>query len=232
MSLWSTLPDCGSCLTGLPESAVPVRSKLVFGPPYPGASVVEPATVPPPPLLDPTASERSWALALVRAYRGAVSSRTKKACFVLAKGDITASRYYPMLLSGARKLIEHKLPPAAWAAWSVDVWRSRGEKDAPPLAYVWGAKRIEERRGWFRHEAASYEGGMALYGRAHRTLLAKWNAMAAELMRVVDPADGPKVVERHFPGRSYDALVEAARREAVATNGELQARLESGEWLW
>ena len=232
MSVWTTEGACGLSFGGnRPADAPNPMSNLCFAPPYPGATKIPPALVPEPPLLDPTDGERVWAHTLMAAYRGAVESRTKKRCFVLVRGDLMKSKYAALLVAAARKLIEHKIAPAAWCAWSVDVWRNT-QHGSPPLGMVFGLKRIDERRGWFHSELQNYAGGLTIYGKTYRALLKAWTDMAGELYRLRDSSKAPEVVERYFPGRRYEDLVAAAREEAAATTRRLREAAERGVWLW
>lgn len=206
-------------------------SNLRFAPPFPGSSRLPPATVPAPPLLDPSKSPLALARTLLSAYRGAYQSRYGKPCFILARGDLERSRFFPLLVGAARSFVEHSIPPAAWCAWSLDVWR-KGHDTSPTLSFVFNSRWISQRRGWFRRDASSYVGGLALYGRAHRALLEAWFAMADALYRAPSDAIAEEIVERHFPGRRYDELVAAARREVAETMRRMQDAVEREVWLW
>jgi hypothetical protein len=171
------------------------------------------------------------ARACARAYRGAVQSRFDGPCFVFARGDLTKSKYYVMLVVGARLLIEQEIAPAAWCAWSMDIWKLRsGATKPPPIAWVFSEGRVRERCGWFRSEAASYEGGQALYGREHRRLLARWHRMFGELLRGRDPPE--VIVAQHFPDGSYEHGMKRARKEREETMARLDRMVEHGGWLW
>jgi hypothetical protein len=56
--------------------------------------------------------------------------------------------------------------------------------------------------------------------------------MGYELLRESDSGAAAAIVERWFPGATYDVLVRAATAEAATKTAELRERMESGEWLW
>lgn len=205
-------------------------------PPYPGVAVVMPARIPSPPTLDPSATDREKAQRLAAAYRGALSKRTGKPSFVLSRGDIQRSRFYKLLLGGAAKLIEHELPPTSWALWSVDIWRDYGEgkQKVPPLPWVYGPKRIVERRGWFRRE--SHAGGRVVFGRKHIELLDRYEKMRRALhvaALTTAKVDVSEIVAEHFPtDATYERLVAEARFEAEQKRQRFEERIARGEFLW
>jgi hypothetical protein len=207
-------------------------ARLRAAPPFPGVSVVAPALVPDPPLLDASLSEVARVWKLVRAYRAVVEAKCGERCFAFARGDVRRSSLYRGMANGAAALIEHGIAPIAWAAWTTDVWQRDGNRSAPPVPLVWGAKRIAERRGWFRRESLTYMGGRAVFGPKLRELIRRWHALAGALIRADEPSGGAALVERWFPGTRYDDLVREAKVESARKNAELRARAEDGEWLW
>lgn len=232
MSVWEASASGGQRLSGT-YAGPPLLTRLVAAPPYPGASVVMPATVPDPPLLDPTHTERAHVLNLCFTWRTVLRARMGASWFVKPAIVTPRWRYYKQLANAAEQLIKHSLWPMAWGAWSIDLWKRDGSQDAPPLTVVWAAKRIERLRGWFGKEAQTYLGGRAIFGAKHRDLLRRWTAMGYELIRAGErPEDSARIVERWFPGALYDELVRSARVEAATKTAELRARVDSGEWVW
>ena len=203
---------------------------LQFAPPYPGISVVAPALVPPPPLLDAEWGDEELAAKALDAYRKVAAHRTRRRCFILRSGP---GRFFRLILEGARKMLEFSIPPIAWCAWSWDLWHVRS-RSTPPIHYVFGARRIEQRRGWFRSEALAYLGGAARYGEAHRKLLSRWESMAADLRRTdaKSEAEVRAAIARWFPDGKYERMIAEARAEASAEDARLHEALERGEWLW
>lgn len=204
-------------------------------PEFPGMDLLEPAVVPSPPKLNPDDPDGSWALALVRAYRGAVQSRYNVKSGAFRQNNVATSKYAKALAEAARKLIEYDIPPASWAAFSLDVWRKySGEKASakkpPALQWVFAAKRIEERHGWYKRESSSYTGGRVLFSKSAKELMTRYQSMRLELLHSEDSPGA--VVARHFPDGCYERLLRTAREEAQAERRSLSAALARGEWLW
>ena len=96
-------------------------------------------------------------------------------------------------------------------------------------------KRIEERRGWFRREAARYTGGILLYGENHRELIKQHDLMRTELMRLPEDASDHEVraiVREYLPTKRYEKLLQGARQETKKLRQQLERLLSRGEWLW
>lgn len=203
-------------------------------PEFPGMDLLEPAVVPSPPKLNSDDPDGSWCMALVRAYRGAVQSRYKVRSGAFRQNNIATSKYAKGLVEAAKKLLEHDIPPAAWAAFSLDVWRKYGEgkgsEKPPALQWVFAAKRIEERRGWYKAESSSYTGGRVLFGKSAKELFERYQQMRVGLLCTELPV--AQVVAQHFPDGLYDRLLRRAREEAQAERTRLKAALAQGEWLW
>jgi hypothetical protein len=191
-----------------------------------------PATVPDPPLLDARRDERGRVLSLCFTWRAVLKARGGRGFFVPTASINSGWRFFRQMVNAAEMLIKHEIAPAAWAAWTIDVWRQGGQKDDPPITLVWAAGMIEKKRGWFGRECATYMGGRVLFGEKHRELLRRWTSMGYALLREPDPSAAPAIVERWFPGATYDVLVRAATVEAATKTAELRERMESGEWLW
>ena len=231
-ALW-TPSEAGSVFGGAAgaEQVAQVDAAMERVPPYPGLEVVAPARVPPPPKLPSDATPEQLARACAVAYRGAVEARYRQVNYTFSRG-VERSRYFAVLVAGGRLLLEAEIAPAAWVAWSVDIWREyRGAKVKPPAPdWVFSANRISERGGWFRSEGASYVGGQVRFGPSHRELIARWNGMVAALMR--KPEAPEEVAAQHFPDGLYDVLVAKARREAAEEGARLRAVVERGGFPW
>lgn len=231
--------ELGEGLAGPRTRPAPMLATPRTGVPrYPGIDVVAPAQVPDPPLLDPESPSLDHVTILAAAYRGAVESRFGGRCYVL-RGDLRGTKHWAAFVGAAEALIEHNIPPAAWAAFSCDVWKkfsARGPRPTrgkgwPPVAWVFSAKRIEERRGWFRAEESDYSGGRAIFGPKHKDLMYRF----ARLDWVLgDPRvrDVGAVVEQFFPGNLYEELVNAARAEAADYRERFKRQIREGRFLW
>jgi hypothetical protein len=229
-------------LPGLPwESILRVSGRGVV-PPFPGQEVVAPAVVPDPPRLRPELTERSMATMLVRAYRGAVESRYGRGgSYRLPPEGKMVDANLSLLAAAGRLLAAEEIAPAAWAAWSVDIWRdyvaSRSSNENPPrLAYVFGAKRLEDPRvrGWFANEGGAAAGGRVIFTPEHRALVLRWQRMRFDVMRrgAVTPEELSAVASRWWPPGAYDAAVRRAREAASREERALRDRVERGEFVW
>lgn len=204
-------------------------------PRYPGVSVVPPAMVPNPPLLPENVTGKDSVLWLLKAYRGAIESRYKKRCFVLAKGDVTKSKYYRLLLEAANTLRDMEMSPAAWITWSVDFWRQYVERPSfPGLAWVFSQKRMADREGWFKHEDGCYSDSRAIYNDYAVELLNRYSKMQGELRRVgtSNPIAVSEVVQRWFPGNFYAELVQQARDRSAEDQRLMNQQVKRGEYIW
>lgn len=201
---------------------------LQYAPPYPGTSVVAPALIPSPPLLDAEAGDDELAVRALEAYRMVAEARTRKRCYVLRNGP---GRFRGIIAPGARKLAEHSIPPIAWCGWSFDLWAQRSSA-LPPVPFAFGHRRIETKRGWFWSEAGAYMGGNARYGAAHLLLLQRWQAMAREIHGARSREEAEAIARRWFPGRAYERMVTEAVVESQAETARLHDALRRGEWLW
>lgn len=210
-------------------------------PRFPGIGVVPLAVVPAPrKLREPDPVRAAKILAAV--YRGAVERFWPgRPCFVLARGDVSKSRYFKLLVSAAETLRENgercsEMSPAAWVAFSCEAWRAMGKSGGPPpLSFVFSAFRLAERWGWFEADfLGRYEGSRVVVGPLHRRLMEDWRAMSASIV-----AERPKdrlalghVVERFFPGRSWEDRVRAVGREAAASQAAIDQAIARGAYPW
>lgn len=202
-------------------------------PPFPTIDLLNPAIIPSPPKLSPDDPDGSWALSLVRAYRGAVASRFKVQSQTFRRGNLTTSRYFKPLVEAAKLLIEHDIAPASWAAFSCDVWKHYGKTVKPPsLQWTFAAKRVTDRAGWFKSEVSSYTGRRIVFSDTARELLALYQRVKFMLHASPDEAHAREVLRVEMPTSKYDDLLNQARREADAERTRLRLAAERGEWLW
>jgi hypothetical protein len=197
--------------------------------------------------------------ALARAYRGAVASRTGKPCYLLSRGIPRNWKCHAQLLGAAKLMQELEIAPAAWAAWSVDVWADMGKPPKParagkagvapkqarprarrrrwgskptgaPLAWVFSPERVRERWGWFRSEENQYEGGRTIFGPVQRALMAKYDDMRRSV--IYGGLSLAQAAEQFFPGDTYDAEVAAAKAEIAENRTRLVRQAREGMFLW
>lgn len=229
-------------LPGLPWEAILRVAGRGVVPPFPGQEVVAPAVVPDPPRLRPGLSERAAATVLVRAYRGALESRYgRRGSYRLPPEGKLVEGNLPLLSAAAAILAAEEIAPAAWAAWSVDVWRdyvaTRSTNENPPrLSYVFGAKRLEDPRvrGWFARDGGAAAGGRVIFTPEHRALVLRWQRMKQDAARrgAVTPEELSAVALRWWPPGSYDAAVRRARDAASREERALRDRVERGDFVW
>jgi hypothetical protein len=216
----------------LPANGVPG-----FLPPYPDNQRMQAARLRGPPLLPADLSRAEQAWRLVYAYRGAVERayRLKKPIF--AGTDVRRSPHYAALVEGAAVLLQHQIPPIAWACWSVETWRaSEGRQAAkpPPVTWVFGADRISKRRGWFGREASAYDGGRVFQGPLQVEYRQTYKLLEARLGRLGEGAPEAAVramVREHFPD-GWDEQIRAARDENARTQAALDREVARGKWYW
>lgn len=224
---------------GLPPPKTPC---LVGVPPYPTTEAIRPAVVPPPPLLDPDASDEELAFECLRAYRGAVAAVTKKPCHVLVGyTPVKLRRWggYSRLVEGAQLLLSYGVPPAAWVMFSIQTWRQyvmpslAGKRASmPPLSWVYQVTRLADHLDHFA-EDSDFSGGRVVVGPAMRALIYRYEGMGYQLRRESrTPDDARRIVEKWFPAGVYQDMVAAARVEGERERKRLQAALERGEWIW
>lgn len=216
----------------------PVIATALCGivPPYPGPSIVPLVTIPPPAKLDPRTPLPECAGIVLRAYIGAMNRRFRQRYRM--PRDVRASAYFFDLMLCADAMLEVGVAPAAWCAFSVDVWVHYVARGKPPITWVCDYKRVlnVEKHDWFLSELPRYDGGRLHVGEAHRDLLNRWWRMRRAVLSLVGrgaPLDRVrKLVQRHFPAGLWDMMVAGARTEALAAQHELVDKAKAGMSLW
>ena len=196
------------------------------------------AQVPKPPMLSRVTHDLvAQCTLLARWYTHTAERLTKKRCWVFrVKGvwnDITKSRWFPLLKKAVAAFEEHEIAPATWCMWSHGQWADNHQGASAPVSYVFGAKRIEERRGWFRSDVSAFGEGGQSYTPSARRLLSTQTAMRTCIFQECPDDDRIAViVEHYFPGDTYEKLVAATKKEAAAQVSKLAEQLTEGEWIW
>ena len=212
-------------------------------PEAPDPQTIRAVRVPPPARLDPEAGMTERVRTLLACYRGAVTARTGKRCGVGLSGDPKRSRYWRALCAAVKALHEHEIAPAAWAAWSVDQWLAKEDGKAPPLPWVWSAKRIAQHRGWFRRTAGDHVAPLVM-PRAARDVLTAWDRVLRLLWTeyaggALDEATVASAVaavlacpEAHYLDE-WRGFARAALREVERAAADMASVSATGEvWLW
>lgn len=166
------------------------------------------------------------------AYRAVVDARYGGKCWALVQ--LKRSKHLPMMIASAATMLEHNIAPAAWVAWSVDLWRRDTAKTMkPPLTWVFSPARIEKRRGWFSSEGImEYSGGRVIVGPKRAALVQSYMAMRREI-DIAGAWDAPQaIVKKFFPGNTYERELGGVRAEVKKDQEALKARVEAGEILW
>jgi hypothetical protein len=191
-------------------------------------------TTPDPPLLPADAGDRECAQLLVRAWVGAAFDRFGKRLWT--GGDVTTRRDYSTLVKAADLMRKEQIPPAAWAAFSMDYWRKYTPKGCdptePPAArWVYAGKRLAERAGWFKSEWCQYRGGRIQLGGTHAELLRRYTRL---MLLVRQGVAVPDAVAQTFPppADDYETLAAQASYENRKTQTALREAAARGEWLW
>ena len=228
----------GGAIVTPAQLATPLRGV----PPYPGNAIVSPAVTPDPPKLVSTDPEEYRVKLLAMAYQGAVEKLYGKRVFTLAKTS-PRHRHWRSLVLAAEALERYDVTPAAWFTWVVRKWyaiktHTNGWKEGqpvalPPIGYVLSLKRLEER---LDDEEKRYVvtdsalGGRLVFGKVHKKLLVRYGEMRAALN--ANPAERAQVVERFFPGSSYEDMVDAAKREAIEIRQRMEDDAARGRMIW
>lgn len=212
-------------------------------PKYPDRSVVPPAVVPPPPELPRGVPELLQGLALARGYHAAMVRWCGTSPFAreLRPRSVVAHRHYPRLLAASRLMLQYRIAPAAWAAFSCDVWARYvqpmvgGAEPNPP--WVLSVKRLEERTDWYEWIAAKFRGGRVHQSPTHRALLCAYESMQLALLSssrkaILTRAEVQRVVSEHLPPVRYQFLVEMACAEHEVQQIRWNRAARDGAWLW
>jgi hypothetical protein len=181
----------------------------------------------------------TWEQAVSHRYLGG------KACGTFRRrGGVLGSEHFDMMVEAAGCMLEHEIAPAAWLAFSFDVWDEQQCKNGkgrrrklkpPPLTWAYSPDRLNARRGWFRTALANLVlGGQLTFLPAHRELVGRHARMRAALLRMQNPTNTEvaAVVARFFPDGCYAQLAERACNESKAQQVKLKRRAARGEWIW
>lgn len=243
-------------VTGPTRSRHPLALVASFPAPCPPRPDLAPAAVPPPPLLpEDVVDAEELCHALARAFRGAAESRTKQRCWLFLSGVPRNWKHFKLMTEAAKLMRELEIAPAAWCAWCWDVWLDMGKDEqraeagppkparrgsrrrfgkrspsGPPVAWVFGAKRLRERWGWFRKEERQYEGGRTILGPLQRELSAKYEDMRRAVVRGGLTLE--QAAQQFFPGDTYERELGAAKNEIAENRERLVRQASHGDFLW
>jgi hypothetical protein len=186
------------------------------------------ATIPHPPRLSPDASTELAAREIARAYAGAYEASTGKPCWAARRPERTKN--WALLLAAAEFIRDADVPPAAWVAWSFDVWAKKTGRP-PPISWVFSVRRLGDRFDWFSHDHYDEIGGTIVAGPKEKGMFQRYTALLEAIDREGAHADAAPLVARYFP-EGWDAAVAAVEREIRQTRERLETQLADGAWLW
>lgn len=230
------LSELGEALVNpaLPRSTPVLLTNIASAPPFPGWSIVKPACLPNPPLLQEGTKPAAQATMLLDAIDGALGAFFKIR-LPRRKGAVNRNRNYKLLREFAALLIEHKIPPAVWAWWRIQLYAganatSKAAPFFPSIKFICNVRIITEARWRFRQAWGPGElGGRAMPGPAYLDLIRTYRRM---YIAIKNGAPVGEAVSKYFPGDLYDVRVDNAKREAVEIANKLKIRAEKGEFLW
>jgi hypothetical protein len=207
-------------------------------PPMPDVDMVPPVRVPSPAKLRvPPMHPADEVLVLARAYRTVLKQRTGASSLFMLRGDVLTHKDFARLREAAALLRELEVPPVAWVLFSFDVWAEHGParvRGKPPsVSFVFSQKRIAERFDWFDRERDRYTGTRHFMAPTHRQLCEDHAAMLTELMRLPleSRSEVLAVIDRYFPGDSFERRLNQARAEARKLQDEVTRAVEMGSLL-
>lgn len=216
-------------------------------PAMPTIANLKPVIVPAPPPLPLARSLGEQVEFVAATWEHAVAHRFSngKACGTFRRrGGVLGSDYFDLLADSTGLFVEQEIAPAAWLAFSFDVWESYSEKPKrrngktrkpPPLKWVFERSRFEERSGWFRNALGSMTlGGQVIFVQSYRELMRRHAAMRFALLKLSAPtnAEVSLVVDCYFPNGLYSELVSKAETESAKLRERFALRAARGEWLW
>lgn len=236
--------------------AIQARFRTII-PPQPSIGEIAVARVPQPLVITDDMPKAKAVRYVARAFRAAIIreyGETRMLVEATYKDPkaVLASKHADTIVRALPKLIEYKLAPVSWTAFSIDVWKKyvlngsgrwdqvpskmrRPRKHAQPTpAWVFGKKRLEERTDWFAWFEANMRGGQLVMTKAHATLLKRHAALRKALIaeQTLDEERVRELVRAHLPKSEYARLKRLAEDDAEFEQDRLDAALRAGEWLW
>lgn len=226
-------------------------------PPYPGIDQIPVARVPHPPLITEEMSKTKALRIAALGYRAALEreygpSRILVEATYKDPKAVLQSKHAHAIVLALPKLIEYKVAPASWSAFSIYVWKNyvmkgdgklfdipskmrRPKRGTPPVpSWVFSLKRLEERTEWFTWHEATCRGGQLRLSKPNRELLHRHRKLRDTLRAVEGELDVDFVqwaVDQHLPKSTYERLRRAATAAAEIEQSDLDERAYSGEWL-
>lgn len=202
---------------------------------WPDKHVVGEVKLPPPPVLDPLAPLGRRCEQVARAYRNAVEDRfpERGKCWILARGDVTRSKLFPLLKAAVDFLTREKVAPAAWAEWSITAWNKIRAKDGkppvpPPIGFVFSPARMVKHERWFAGTAPEMWKGKDMTGPLARAVVSKFMRATEDAQRTGRVRE---VMDHYFPD-GYAVECARALEESRARAERLRELAARGVFLW
>ncbi len=131
----------------------------------------------------------------------------------------------------ARRLSQMGASPESWFLFSANRWKGKGEM---PVGHALSERRLIEQGGWFKSVRGGYACARVQRTGAERELNARYSRMLALLWHhLPQTPEGVKaIVDRCFPGDSWDRMIDKARREIEQEQARIDSRVASGEFVW
>lgn len=244
-----------------PERAwVEVESSFIdLLPAYPGASVIAVARVPEPPVVTEAMGKPKALRLTALGYRAAVENAYGEPPRILIEAmrkdykAILESKHAPALVQALPLMMDHKIAPASWTAFSIMVWKNyvmAGSGPAwdsvpsrvrrpkrgtpPPPSWVFSLKRLDNRTDWFGWHEAHCRGGKLKISKPHKTLIDRYEALRCALLQEpkLTRSRVSELVAEHLPASEYQRLAQKAKADADFEQDKMAAAIESGEWIW
>lgn len=194
---------------------------------------VKSAQRPYPPKMPPDASgPLAVARFVAKVYAAAHLHETGKPYWPFVRPLPPSSPHYPKLLGAGRTFHEEDVRPARWVMWSTDCWHALGRAGMPPPHFVFSPERFIEHFSWFLREERGYATRLDIVGPLEKALAVRWFAMRRAVLLRAPGETGESIVERWFPGDTWERAVAAAQVEATRMQAELDRRVARGDWLW
>lgn len=226
-------------------------------PPYPGIDVVPVARVPQPPILTEEMSKPKALRVAALGYRAALErvygpSRILVEATYKDPRAVLSSKHAHVLVAVLPMLVQYRIAPASWSAFSIHVWRNyvmkgsgalhdipsrirRPKKSTPPPPrWVFSPKRLDERTEWFTWHEATCRGGQLRISAEHRELMTRHRRLRAALLAAYDELTRERVqalVAEHLPLATFARLKKKATQRAEYEQDELEQAALGGEWL-
>lgn len=207
-------------------------------PRFPGVDVIQPARVPPPPLLTGDNPEQ-WAVQLWRAYLAVIApgSRPVRLADMQALEDTKRN----VLLAAGPVLHARGTQPLPWCKFSAAAWCKFGpgklRRRCPNLQWVYGSAQLRRADLWYQWRGPTTGGVRLAFSPSHRRLIAQYGAMRHAVLEaarssVLTEEIVRSIVRSTLPEGQYEAAVEQARLESEMAQVGIDSQLRRGVDLW